>query len=155
HGVDRMGLAWKEGDAPLAIVETRTVLPVVLFGANGRVFNVRALDIPGGKGDGVPASSLIDTQGSAVVGIMSAAPETPVLMGTSGGNALRASIESFVTRQRAGKQFVSLDEGESLLEPSVIPAGAKEVAALSAEGRLLVFPLEEVKELPSGGKGVM
>jgi topoisomerase-4 subunit A len=30
-----------------------------------------------------------------------------------------------------------------------------EVAALSAEGRLLVFPLEEVKELPSGGRGVM
>src|SRR5438132_1156567 len=107
HGVDRMGLAWKEGDAPLAIVETRTVLPVVLFGANGRVFNVRALDIPGGKGDGVPAFSLIDTQGSAIVGLMSAAPETPVLMGTSGGNALRARLENFVTRQRAGKHFVS------------------------------------------------
>ena len=155
HGVDRMGLAWKEGDAPLAIVETRTILPVVLFGANGRVFNVRALDIPGGKGDGVPAFSLIDTQGSAIVGLMSAAPETPVLMGTSGGNSLRARLENFVTRQRAGKHFVSLDEGESLLEPSMIPAEAKEVAALSGEGRLLVFPLEEVKELPSGGKGVM
>jgi topoisomerase-4 subunit A len=87
--------------------------------------------------------------------MMSGAPETPVLMGTSGGNALRARLESFVTRQRAGKQFVSLDESEALMEPSVIPAEAKEVAALSGEGRLLVFPLEEVKELPSGGKGVM
>jgi topoisomerase-4 subunit A len=29
------------------------------------------------------------------------------------------------------------------------------VAALSAEGRLLVFPLEDVKELAGGGKGVM
>ena len=36
----------------------------------------------------------------------------------------------------------------------VIP-DVKEVAALSAEGRVLVFPLEEVKELPGGGKGVM
>ena len=26
---------------------------------------------------------------------------------------------------------------------------------IAAEGRLLVFPLEEVKELPSGGRGVM
>src|SRR5207302_31424 len=62
HGIDRGGLGWKEGDAELAIVETRTTLPVVLFGANGRVFNVRAIDLPGGKGDGVPAASLIDTQ---------------------------------------------------------------------------------------------
>jgi topoisomerase-4 subunit A len=37
----------------------------------------------------------------------------------------------------------------------MIPAEAKEVAALSGEGRLLVFPLEEVKELSGGGKGVM
>src|SRR5207249_3484625 len=114
HGIDRGGLGWKEGDAELAIVETRTTLPVVLFGANGRVFNVRAIDLPGGKGDGVPASSLIDTQGTAVVGMMSGAPETPVLLGTSGGNALRAKLENFVTRIRAGKQFVSVDEGESL-----------------------------------------
>jgi len=155
HGIDRASLAWKEGDAELAIVETRTTLPVVLFGANGRVFNVRAIDLPGGKGDGVPASSLIDTQGTAVVGMMSAAPETPVLLGTSGGNALRAKLENFVTRIRAGKQFVSVDEGESLLEPSIIPAEAAEIAALSAEGRLLVFALEEIKELASGGKGVM
>ncbi|MDQ3028001.1 MAG: DNA topoisomerase IV subunit A, partial [Pseudomonadota bacterium] len=42
HGIDRAALGWKEGDAPLAIVETRTVHPIVLFGGNGRVFNVRA-----------------------------------------------------------------------------------------------------------------
>ena len=29
------------------------------------------------------------------------------------------------------------------------------MAALSAEGRLLIFPLEEVNELPNGGRGVM
>jgi topoisomerase-4 subunit A len=155
HGIDRSALTWKEGDAPLAIRETRTVVPIVLFGANGRVFNVRASDIPGGKGDGVPATSLADTQGSPIVGMLAGPADTAVLLGTSGGNALRAKLENFVTRQRAGKQFVSLDEGEALLEPAVIPPDAKEIAALSGEGRLLVFPLEEVKELSGGGKGVM
>ncbi len=155
HGIDQGALAWKEGDGPLAVRETRTILPVVLFGANGRVFNVRATDIPGGKGDGVPASSLVETQGTAIVGMLTGAADTAVLMGTSGGNVLRARLESFVTRQRAGKQFMALDEGEALLPPVVIPAATHEVAALSAEGRLLVFPLEEVKELAAGGKGVM
>ena len=155
HGIDRAALTWKEGDGPLAIVETRTVHPIVLFGANGRVFNVRAAELPGGKGDGVPASSLVDTQGTAVVGLISAPPETPVLLSTSGGNVLRARIEGFVTRQRAGKQFVTMDEGESQRTPHLLPSPVTEIAALSAEGRLLVFPLEEVKELPSGGRGVM
>ena len=155
HGIDRAGLTWKEGDGPLAIVETRTVHPIVLFGANGRVFNVRAAELPGGKGDGVPASSLVDTQGTAIVGMVSAPPEVPVLLSTGSGNALRAKIEGFVTRQRAGKQFVTVDEGDAQRTPWIIPAEATEVAALSAEGRLLVFPLEEVKELPSGGRGVM
>jgi topoisomerase-4 subunit A len=127
----------------------------VLFGANGRVFNVRAAELPGGKGDGVPVSSLADTQGTAIVGLVSTTPDANVLLGTSGGNALRAKLENLVTRQRAGKQFVAVGEGETLLAPSLLAAEAKEVAALSGEGRLLVFPLEEVNELPSGGRGVM
>ncbi len=146
---------WKEGDAELAVVETRTVTPIVLFAANGRVFNVRASELPGGKGDGVPVSSLAETQGTAIVGLISAGPETPILLASTGGYALRAKIASFVTDRRAGKQFVSVGEGESLLRPSIIPAEAKEVAALSSDKRLLVFPIEEVNELPNGGRGVM
>jgi topoisomerase-4 subunit A len=155
HGIDRATLSWKEGVGPLAIIETRTVHPIVLFGANGRVFNVRAAELPGGKGDGVPVSSLVETAGTTIVAMLSAPPETPVLLATSGGNALRAKIEGFVTRQRAGKQFVSLAEGESQLAPSTFVPGTNEVAALSGEGRLLVFPMEEVNELPNGGRGVM
>ena len=35
---------------PLAIVETRTVHPIVLFGANGRVFNVRGGEVSVAEG---------------------------------------------------------------------------------------------------------
>jgi topoisomerase-4 subunit A len=155
HGLDWSSFTWKEGDGPLSIRETRTVHPVVLFGSNGRVYNVRANELPGGKGDGVPVTSLIDTQGATIVGMVSGTPELAVLMGSSGGNALRAKLENLLTRQRAGKSFATISEGERWLAPSILAAEAKEVAALSAEGRLLVFPLEEVPELANGGRGVM
>jgi topoisomerase IV subunit A len=155
HGIDRAGLAWKEGDGELAIVETRTTLPIVLFGANGRVFNVRAQELPGGKGDGVPVSSLAEMAGTTVIGLLSAPPETPVLLASSGGYALLAKIANFITDRRAGKQFVSVGEGESLLSPWILAGEAKEVAALSRDKRLLVFPIEEVNELPNGGRGVL
>ena len=154
HGIDRAALTWKEGDAPLAIVETRTVHPIVAMGANGRAYNLKASDLPGGKGDGVPVSSLADTQGTAIVALLSSTPDVPVLFASSGGFALRAKVENLVTRQRAGKQFVSIGEGDALVTALPLPAEAKEVAALSGEGRLLVFPLEEVPELPNGGRGV-
>jgi topoisomerase-4 subunit A len=155
HGIDREALTWKEGDGPLAIVETRTVHPIVAMGANGRAYNLRAADLPGGKGDGVPVSSLADTQGTAIVSLISATPDVPVLFGTSAGNALRAKVEGLLTRQRAGKQFVAVGEGDVLVSTALLDPSTKEVAALSGEGRLLIFPIEEVNELPNGGKGVM
>ena len=155
HGVDRAALAWKEGDSPLAIVETRTTWPIVAMGANGRAYNLRAADLPGGKGDGVPVSSLAETQGTAIVGLLSATPEVSVLFGTSAGNALRAKIENLVTTRSAGKQFVAVGEGDALVSAQRVDPAAKEVAALSSGGKILVFALEEVNELPNGGRGVM
>lgn len=155
HGVDASTLSWKEGDGPLAILETRTVHPIVLVGANGRTFTVRALDLPGGKGDGAPATSLVELAGTRIVGVLAGDPETPVLLASSGGTGLRCRLKDLVSRQRAGKAFMNVGEGEKCLAPEVIRAGVTEVAALSGEGRLLVFPLEEVNELSGGGKGVI
>jgi topoisomerase-4 subunit A len=155
HGVDATTLSWKEGDGPLAILETRTVHPIVLVGANGRTFSVRALDLPGGKGDGVPATSLVELAGTRIVGVLSGVPETPVLLASSAGFGLRCQLGDLVTRQRAGKAFMSVAEGDRVLEPEITGPDTQEIAALSAEGRLLVFPLEEVNALSGGGKGVI
>ncbi len=154
HGIDAGALAWKEGDGPLAVLETRTVHPIVLFGTNGRVYSVRTSDLPGGKGDGVPAASLVDTAGASIVGMITGTGDIPVLISSSAGYALRAKLENLVTRQRAGKQFLTISEGQAQLAPAQLAPEVKEVAALSAEGRMLVFKLDEINELPSGGRGV-
>lgn len=59
------------------------------------------------------------------------------------------------TRQRAGKQFVSLEEGDALLRPSPCFEGAQQLALLTVKGRLLVFGLDEVKRLSGGGRGTV
>jgi topoisomerase-4 subunit A len=155
HQIDASTLSWKEGDGPLAVIETRTVLPIVLLGANGRTFSVRAIDLPGGKGDGVPATSLVDLAGTRIVGVLAADPETPLLLATSGGYGLRCQMKDLVTRIRAGKAFVNVGKGDQCLAPAIVAPDAKEVAALSAGRRLLVFPIGEVNALSAGGKGVI
>ena len=57
-----------------------------------------------------------------------------------------------LSRQKAGKSFLSIEDGAQILPP-VRVAGCDHVAALSDDGRLLVFPLDQMKRL-SGGKGV-
>ncbi|TCJ13909.1 DNA topoisomerase IV subunit A [Parasulfuritortus cantonensis] len=154
HGVDRALLTWKDGDGELAVIETRTVHPVILLDGAGRAYTVRPIDLPGGKGDGVPVSSLVELQGGGVRAMLSAAPETRVLMTTTAGVGFIGRIADMVSRLRAGKAYMAVDEGAELLPPSPVPESARFVAALADEPRLLVFPIEEMKEL-SGGKGVI
>jgi topoisomerase-4 subunit A len=159
HGVDKALLAWKDGDGELAVLETRSIWPVVLLDATGRSYSLRTAELPGGKGDGVPVTSLLDLSGSKVSAMLCSPPETRVLMAASTGVGFIAKLADMVARVRAGKAFMSLEEGAELLLPSIVPADAKYIAALSAASfgtgpRLLVFPIEEIKEL-AGGKGVI
>lgn len=156
HGVDRDALTWKDGDGELAIVETRTVYPVVLLDTQGRAYTVRPADLPGGKGDGVPVTSLVDLQNGAKISLMlSGSPETRLLLATNTGYGFIAKLGDMVGRVKAGKAFVTLDEESKLLQPTSVPENAAYVAALSEELRLLVFPMDEMKELSGGGKGVI
>ena len=154
HGVDRSAINWKAGDSELVVLETRSVHPVVLLDDTGRTYTLRSVDLPGGKGDGVPVTSLVELQGQRVVSLISAPPETRYLMASSAGVGFIAKLVDMTSRQRAGKAFMNLDEGAKLLIPEKLCDGQQWVAALSSEPRLLVFPIEEFKEL-SGGKGVL
>jgi topoisomerase-4 subunit A len=63
-------------------------------------------------------------------------------------------VADLVTRQKAGKAFMSLEARERVLPPARLNAGAVEVACISEGARLLVYALAEVK-VQSGGRGVI
>jgi topoisomerase-4 subunit A len=59
-----------------------------------------------------------------------------------------------VSRQKGGKSFMTMDEGDEPLMPRVIATNASAVACLSERGRLLVFGLADIKNQSGGGRGV-
>ncbi len=153
HGLDAAGINWKAGDFPLLVAESRTVWPLVLVDTKGRAYSVRVSDLPGGRGDGVPITTMIDLQdGAKIAAALTGAPEVQYLFANSGGYAFIAKIADLVTRQKAGKAFMTLEAGESVLAPAKVVG--KEIACVSENARLLVFPLEEMK-VQSGGRGVI
>ena len=155
HGLDATQFTYKSGDAPLAVLETRTIHPLVVLDSKGRAYTIRASDVPGGRGDGVPVTTLIDLQpGARVVQAIVGAPEQKFLFAGSGGYGFVATFGDLVSRVRAGKAFMSLADDEAPIDPVPLRAGLDQVAALSSKGRLLLFPLAEMREVPRG-RGVI
>jgi topoisomerase IV subunit A len=155
HGLDVTQFAYKAGDAALAVLETRSVNPILVLDTKGRAYTIRASDIPGGRGDGVPVTTLIELHaGAKVAQAISAPPEQKYLVAGSGGYGFIAAVQDMVSRMKAGKAFMALEENEQPLAPVAMSAGFDHVAALSANGKLLVFPVEEMREVPKG-RGVI
>jgi topoisomerase IV subunit A len=155
HGLDAAQFSYKAGDGPLAVLETRTVSPVIVLDTAGRAYTIRASEVPGGRGDGVPVTTLIElSSGAKVAQAISGVPEQKYLVAGSGGYGFIASLQDMVSRVKAGKTFMTLAPDEEPLAPVALTAGLDHVAALSSRGRLLVFAIDEMREVPRG-RGVI
>jgi len=161
HGLDPASIGYKTGDFPFLVAESRTVWPLVVIDTNGRAYSVRVADLPGGRGDGVPITTLVDFQdGGKLAQAITDAPEAQYLFANSGGYGFVARIADLVSRQRAGKAFMTLEKGEKPIAPAKVGAGGTAAAgsaanmgtaaAISTSGRLLLFPLAEVKTMAKG-----
>ncbi|MEY2662554.1 MAG: hypothetical protein RIQ35_871 [Pseudomonadota bacterium] len=160
HEHDAQQFSFKSGDALYATYECRTVDVMQGFGSDGRVYTVPVSELPGARGDGAPLTSFINlAAGSQMVAYYAGQLDDLVLISTRAGNGFLANVADMLTRNKAGKSFIGIDSkfstGDAPLGASKVRPGMKQVACLSESARLLVFPLDELKRLPAGGKGVI
>jgi topoisomerase-4 subunit A len=156
HGLDPASFQFKAGDGIYAAFQARTPDMLIAWGSNGRVYSVPVAILPGGRGDGVPVTSLIELEsGSHLLHYFAASVEQPLLLASSNGFGFMAKLGDMVSRVKAGKSFMTIDEGATPLTPMPVLPGATKVACLSSNGRLLVFDVDEMKTLSGGGRGVI
>lgn len=185
HGHDAGGFAFKAGDGLYGTFECRTVDTLIVFGSNGRVYSVPVASLPGARGDGQPITTLIDLEaGTQPVHYFAGNATTTLLLSGSGGYGFLATVEDMVSRQKAGKAFISLSDGETVCMPSWVqvsgavrlaaPEGgviappavaegetnlaaqaATHVCCVSVGGRIVTFELSELKLQSKGGRGLM
>ena len=108
------------------------------------------------SGDGAPVTSMIDlASGTRLVAYVAGPGATALLMATSAGYGFACTLENMLSRQKGGKQFITVDDGAQPLRPCVVDtANDDRIACLSGNGRLLVFAAAEVKQQAGGGRGV-
>jgi topoisomerase IV subunit A len=155
HEVDAGTLAFKPGDGLYGVFPCRSVDALLVFGSNGRVYSVPVAQLPGGRGDGVPITTLIDLEaGTQVAHHFAGSADTLLLLANTGGFGLLAQAGDMLGRNRGGKAFLTLEAADKLLPPAVVASGHTRVAVLSLDGRLLVFAADELKRQAAGGKGL-
>ena len=155
HGHEAASFAFKAGDGLYGTFECRTVDTLLVFGNLGRVYSVPVAALPGARGDGQPVTTLIDLEpGTQPAHYFAGAAATPLLLSSSGGYGFLATVENMVSRNKSGKSFVTVAEGETLCTPS-LAQDATHVACASLGGRILTFELADLKLQEKGGRGLM
>jgi topoisomerase-4 subunit A len=125
--------------------------------------------LPGARGDGQPITTLIDLEtGTQPAHYFAGPANATLLLSGSGGYGFMASVENMISRNKAGKAFISLGEGETVCAPSHVSGSSATVSAdkqplptatsvccASTGGRVLTFEISELKTMEKGGRGLM
>ena len=164
HSHDPSSFAFKAGDGLHGTFECRTVDTFIAFGSNGRIYSVPVSLLPGARGDGQPVTTLVDLEaGTQLLHYVAGPANATYLLSSSGGYGFLANIEHMVSRNKSGKAFVTVNEGEIMCRPSPVSGGSGEtpwpvavnVACASTGGRFLTFAIGELKTMEKGGRGLM
>ena len=151
HDIDPTTLSYKSGDKFLSAACGRSNQNVFLQDSAGRFYALAGHTLPSARGQGEPATGRLNvSSGALFTDVIMGADDQKVLLGTDAGYGFISKIGDLYTKNRAGKAVVSLPKGAKILSPKMVNDANAQIAAVTNEGRLLVFPIAELPELAKG-----
>jgi len=153
HEIDPTTLSYKSGDKFLSSALGRSNQNIFLQDSTGRYYSLAGHTLPSARGQGEPATGRLNLpSGALFTDLIMGADDQKVLMGTDAGYGFITKVGDLFTKNKAGKAVVSIPKGGRILQPKMVNPQDSHIAAVSNEGRMLVFPIGDIPEL-SRGKG--
>ena len=154
HDIDPAALSYKAGDGFKQAVQGRSNQFVVLLDSTGRSYSLPAHTLPAARGQGEPLSGRLTTPPGATFECMLMPQNEQLLVMTSdAGYGFVVKGEDMQAKNKAGKALITLPSGARVLPPKAVNNFAEDwFAAVTNEGRLLVFKVSDLPQL-SKGKG--
>ena len=151
HLADGDTQKFKEGDKLRLLLPCETTDRLALMASNGRIYTLRAGDLPRGRGDGQAIRVMLDmASGDDIAFVFILREDQRYLLASSGGRGFVVPGADLVAEKRTGKQVLNLRPGETTRVCVAVPANADHVAVFGDNRKLLVFPLAQVAELSRG-----
>jgi len=152
HDIDPASMSFKSGDGFYAEARGRSNQNVIFLDSSGRAYTIPAHTLPSARGQGEPLSGRVNMpSGAKVEGVAVGVPGQKLLMATDAGYGFVTQLEDMVSKNKAGKAAISIPKGARVMTPLPIYDLEREwLAAVTNEGRLLVFPVNELPQLTKG-----
>lgn len=152
HEIDPESLTYKAGDDYLSAARGKSNQLAVFLDSTGRSYSAPLLKLPSARGHGEPLSGRFNLQNQAVFkAVLSGAPAQLVLMASDAGYGFVTELLNLYTKNQKGKAMLSLPRSAEPLHPLYIDnLEGQLLAAITNEGRMLVFPLKILPQLPRG-----
>ncbi|MFJ4441521.1 DNA topoisomerase IV subunit A [Pseudomonas sp. NPDC089422] len=152
HDIDATGLSYKAGDGFKAAAAGRSNQFAVLIDSTGRSYSVAAHTLPSARGQGEPLTGrLTPPPGATFECVLLPDDEALYVVASDAGYGFVVKGEDLQAKNKAGKGLLSLPNGAKVMTPRPVADREQDwLAAVTTEGRLLVF---KVSDLPQLGKG--
>jgi topoisomerase-4 subunit A len=151
HEIDARTLQYKAGDEYQHAAKGRSIQQAVFLDSTGRAYSLVAHSLPSARGLGEPLSSRVDPpDGAKWRGVMIGEPEDLWLVASDAGYGFTVRLKEAYASKKAGKTLLNIPDGALVLPPAPVPGDDALVAVTSEGGKLLVFPVKDVPELPRG-----
>ena len=170
-------LRFKEGDDLLALLPANTRDTIAIFSSMGKVYVIKAFDLPSGSGFGEPVQSLFKFgDGERPIAAMNfttvmagerepgggpekqaelalAPREVSALSVSAKGIGFQFDLGQFnAVTTRAGKKFAGVKEGDGIMAVEILDL--PNVLFLTTEGKAVVVAAKDIPALSGAGKGV-
>ncbi|MBM0107021.1 DNA topoisomerase IV subunit A [Steroidobacter sp. S1-65] len=151
HEIDPTSLSYKTGDGFLAAAKGKSTQQAVFLDSTGRTYTLIAHSLPSARGNGEPLSGRLDPpEGATFSGVLIGEPTEKCVLASDAGYGFVVPIGELHSRNKAGKAVLKVPEGSKSLAPALVPDENALICATSSEGKMLVFPVKDLPELPKG-----
>jgi topoisomerase-4 subunit A len=145
---DPSELKFKEGDQLGFLVPAETTDKLLILASDGRFFTLACDKLPSARGHGEPLRLMLDLDDRvALVDVFTHKPGRKRFLASRAGYGFVMPEDEAIAFRRAGKQVLN---GEAVIS---LEAAGDHVAVIGDNGKILVFPMDELPEMPRG-KGV-
>ncbi|CAI3933605.1 DNA topoisomerase IV subunit A [Commensalibacter communis] len=149
HALDLTSQKFKEGDQFETSLECQSNDRICVFGSDGKSFNIKASDLPRGRGDGQPIRLLVELSNDATILALFVLDENgKYLLVSDSGRGFITEGNNLSTDRKIGKQLLNLKEDEKAIY--CLPIKGDYVAIANTASKFLIFPIEQIPELKKG-----
>lgn len=149
HGNDPLTMNYRAGDGYLTHALGKSTERLILLDNTGRSYGIDTINLPSARGQGDPITSLLTLGNGTKIEQIHFAKAQNILMASSTGYGFINNLDNLDTNQKAGKASINLNGG-TLLPIALIDEKDTLVAVSSSDGKLLIFPSDELPMLAKG-----